>query len=193
MSADANKEFIRQYLADFRADPSQATIDRYIAEDELKQHIAMYNSVIPGYYLDPEDILAEGDKVAVRAMVRGVHTGPFMGTPPTGKAATSTARPTTTVPPTTTTATTPSTRPATWVNRPAVKVRKRVPTVTLTTNRTARVQLVVQRWTGRKWVRAQQKKVTASNRRTTPAGPKTVRATSTAGSSGSKRSRSRRC
>ena len=86
MSVEANKEFIRHYLDDFRKDRSPAALDRYIAEDELKQHIAMYDSVLPGYYLDPEDIIAEGDKVMVRAMVRGVHNGPFMDTPPTGKA-----------------------------------------------------------------------------------------------------------
>ena len=85
MSAEANKDLIRHYLDDFRRDSGPATLDRYIAEDELKQHIAMYNSVLPGYYLDPEDIIAEGDKVVVRATVRGVHTGPFMDTPPTGK------------------------------------------------------------------------------------------------------------
>ena len=86
MSAAANKELIRRYLDDFRKDPGPATLERYIAEDELRQHIAMYNSVIPGYYLEPEDMIAEGDKVFVRATVHGVHTGPFMNTPPTGKA-----------------------------------------------------------------------------------------------------------
>src|SRR5262245_27745021 len=85
MALEANKQLIRQYLDDFRTDSGPTTLDRYIAEEELKQHIAMYNSVIPGYYLDPEDIIAEGDKVVVRATVRGVHTGPFMNTPPTGK------------------------------------------------------------------------------------------------------------
>jgi predicted ester cyclase len=85
MSVEANKQLIRAYLNDFRKDSGPATLDRYISEDELKQHIAMYNSVLPGYYLDSEDIVAEGDKVVVRATVRGVHTGPFMNTPPTGK------------------------------------------------------------------------------------------------------------
>lgn len=85
MSTEANKEFIRRYLDDFRKDRSPAALDRYIAEDELKQHIAMYESVLPGYYLDPEDMIAEGDKVMVRATVRGVHNGPFMDMPPTGK------------------------------------------------------------------------------------------------------------
>jgi len=85
MSAETNKAIIRRYLADFRADRSPATLDKYIAEDELKQHIAMYDSVLPGYYLAPEDIIAEGDRVVVRATVHGVHQGPFMGAPPTGK------------------------------------------------------------------------------------------------------------
>ncbi len=85
MSAENNKAIIRRYLEDFRKDRSPATLDKYIAEDELKQHIAMYDSVLPGYYLAPEDIIAEGDRVVVRATVHGVHEGPFMGTPPTGK------------------------------------------------------------------------------------------------------------
>ena len=81
MSAEKNTAIIRRYLEDFRMDRSPATLDKYIAEDELKQHIAMYDSVLPGYYLAPEDIIAEGDRVVVRATVHGVHLGPFMGTP----------------------------------------------------------------------------------------------------------------
>ena len=85
MSAENNKAIIRRYLEDFRTDRSPATLDKYIVEDELKQHIAMYDSVLPGYYLAPEDIIAEGDRVVVRATVHGVHKGTFMGAPPTGK------------------------------------------------------------------------------------------------------------
>ena len=85
MAIEENKALIRRYLEDFRKDKDPATLDKYIVEDELKQHIAMYDSVIPGYYLEPEDIIAEGDRVMVRATVHGVHSGPFMDTPPTGK------------------------------------------------------------------------------------------------------------
>lgn len=35
--------------------------------------------------LEIEDIAAEGDRVAVRWTLHGVHTGPFMGIPPTGR------------------------------------------------------------------------------------------------------------
>ncbi len=85
MSAENTTAIIRRYLEDFRTDRSPVTLDKYIVEDELKQHIAMYDSVLPGYYLEPEDMIAEGDRVVVRATVHGVHQGPFMSTPPTGK------------------------------------------------------------------------------------------------------------
>ena len=85
MLAEQNKAIIQRYLEDFRTDRSPAALARYIAEEPLKQHIAMYESVLPGYYLEPLDMIAEGDRVMVRATVHGVHNGPFMDTPPTGK------------------------------------------------------------------------------------------------------------
>ena len=85
MLAEQNKAIIRRYLEDFRKDRSPAALERYIAEEPLKQHIAMYDSVLPGYYLEPLDMIAEGDRVMVRGTIHGVHNGPFMDTPPTGK------------------------------------------------------------------------------------------------------------
>ena len=38
-----------------------------------------------------EDLIAEGDKVAVRQTWRGTHTGNFQGIPPTGKPVTFTS------------------------------------------------------------------------------------------------------
>ena len=35
--------------------------------------------------MEPEDILQDGDKVAIRARVTGTHKAEFMGIPPTGK------------------------------------------------------------------------------------------------------------
>ena len=39
----------------------------------------------PDYKTVIEDLIAEGDKVAVRIRMSGTHTGSFMGIPPTGK------------------------------------------------------------------------------------------------------------
>ena len=68
-----------------RQDKSSSTLDAFIAEDELKQHIAMYEASFPGYWLEAEDMIAEGDQVAVRGKVRGVHNGALMNIPPTGR------------------------------------------------------------------------------------------------------------
>ena len=85
MITDSNKAFISRYLDAVRRDKSPKTMDRFIDEDELKQHILMYEASFPGYWLEAEDMIAEGDQVAVRGKVRGVHTGPLMGMAPTGK------------------------------------------------------------------------------------------------------------
>jgi predicted ester cyclase len=85
MSTDTNKAFISRYLNALRHDKSQETLDTFIAEDELKQHIAMYEVSLPGYWLEAEDLIAEGDQVAVRGKVRGVHNGQLMSIAPTGK------------------------------------------------------------------------------------------------------------
>jgi steroid delta-isomerase-like uncharacterized protein len=37
-----------------------------------------------GFRMDVEDIIAEGDKVTVRALARGKHVGEFMGVPASG-------------------------------------------------------------------------------------------------------------
>jgi steroid delta-isomerase-like uncharacterized protein len=42
-------------------------------------------AAFPGSQLSFEDVVVEGDRVAVRFVVRGTHRGAFMGVPPTGK------------------------------------------------------------------------------------------------------------
>lgn len=85
MSVETNKDLIRRYFEALRQDKSPATLDEFIEEDDLKQHIAFFEQVFPDYYIDIEDMLAEDDQVAVRGMVHGVHKGEFMGIPPSGK------------------------------------------------------------------------------------------------------------
>lgn len=80
-----NKEITRQYLEALHRDKSPKTLNQYIAEDELKQHIAMYEISLPGYWIEPQEMIAEGDLVNVRGTIHGVHSGPLMNIPPTGK------------------------------------------------------------------------------------------------------------
>ena len=44
-----------------------------------------YTTAFPDLELTTEDIVAEGDKVAIRNTWRGTHQGSFHGLPPTGK------------------------------------------------------------------------------------------------------------
>lgn len=85
MNAETNKSIIRTYLDAIRRDKSHATLDRFIEEEDLKQHVAMYEASFPGYWLDAEEIVAEGDSVFVRGKVRGVHNGQLMQLAPTGR------------------------------------------------------------------------------------------------------------
>ncbi len=53
--------------------------------DGENQVLTMFRSAFPDGQVTLEDILAEGDKVAVRLTFSGTHQGEFMGIPPTGR------------------------------------------------------------------------------------------------------------
>jgi predicted ester cyclase len=86
MAANENKDLVRRYLAEVSGkDKPAEMLDKYVADEELKQHIAVFEAAFPRYELIADDVFAEGDRVAVRGTVRGHHTGELMGIPPTGK------------------------------------------------------------------------------------------------------------
>jgi steroid delta-isomerase-like uncharacterized protein len=51
----------------------------------VMQFFRMYRAAFPDLRMDPEDVLASGDKVVTRARATGTHQGELMGMPPTGK------------------------------------------------------------------------------------------------------------
>jgi steroid delta-isomerase-like uncharacterized protein len=53
--------------------------------EEFRQLVQVYRTAFPDVHLTVEDILAVGDRVAVRWVSRGTHLGPMMGIPPTGR------------------------------------------------------------------------------------------------------------
>ena len=86
MSPEENKAFIRRYFEALSSkDKPAAVVNRYVSDEELKHHIALYEAAFPSYQLIAEDMIAEGDKVVVRSTFRGTHKGDLMGIPPTGK------------------------------------------------------------------------------------------------------------
>jgi predicted ester cyclase len=84
MSTTANKTFVRQYLdAVSGQEKTPALVNRFVADEALAQHIATVEAGFPRYELAAEDMLAEDDKVALRATFRGIHKGEFAGVAPT--------------------------------------------------------------------------------------------------------------
>jgi len=53
--------------------------------EAFKQFTSGFFTAFPDLQTTIEDLIAEGDKVAVRQTWRGTHTGDFLGIPPTGK------------------------------------------------------------------------------------------------------------
>lgn len=103
MSNEANKAVARQYYEagqrnDFAAwdnlcDPAMV-LDPGFAEptnglEAVKQYTAGMHSAFPDFFLRMDDVIAEGDRVAVRWSMGGTHTVPLMtpngSLPPTGK------------------------------------------------------------------------------------------------------------
>jgi predicted ester cyclase len=99
MSAEENKALLRRYLEEAWNNGNLAIVDelvdptynqgRHPTRDEEKQSITGIRTTCPDFNTTIEDMIAEGDKVVVREVVRGTQQGEMktvMGIiPPTGK------------------------------------------------------------------------------------------------------------
>ena len=99
MSAEENKAIVRRFyellntgdltgvdeLCDthyvFNRPGSAGQMDR----EGFKQFVTMVYTAFPDLQSAIEDLIAEGDQVALRFTRRGTHQGEFRGIPPTGK------------------------------------------------------------------------------------------------------------
>jgi len=85
MSA-GNKELVRKYFAALSGQPKPVElVNLYVEEQPLRDHILQTEIGFPQYFLESEDMIAEGDQVAVKARLRGTHLGTFNGIPATGR------------------------------------------------------------------------------------------------------------
>lgn len=79
-----NKEFIiRFYNALNGKIKTRELMEQYITDEELIAHGEFFDSVFPKYEVYADEITAEGNRVIVRARLKGCHTGQFKGIPPT--------------------------------------------------------------------------------------------------------------
>jgi len=84
-TSDECKQFVGRYLqalSGHRKTPE--LVDRFVADPHLRTHIQEVEGAFPEYELIAEDLIAEGDRVAMRGVFRGVQRGPFAGMPATG-------------------------------------------------------------------------------------------------------------
>lgn len=87
MTTEQSKQFIAEYIKAMHGKPkTMELLDQYISDSdpELKGHIIVFETGIPGYDLVPEDIIADGNKVALRFRIVGKHLGDLFGCAPTG-------------------------------------------------------------------------------------------------------------
>lgn len=58
------------------------------SREGVRQFFAAQLAGFPDMAMTPQDVIDGGDKVVIRAVFTGTHTGAFMGMPPTGRAVT---------------------------------------------------------------------------------------------------------
>jgi steroid delta-isomerase-like uncharacterized protein len=100
MSAEENKAIVRRFwgvweegnidlvdelLAPDYINHTPASPDQPTGPEGVKGVVAMFRSAIPDLRVVVEDMIAEGDKVAVRYTLEGTHEGELFGLPPTGQ------------------------------------------------------------------------------------------------------------
>ncbi len=96
MSADDNKILIRRRIDEIWHAGDQGAIDELIAENYVsngqpigregfRQFVAAVRTAFPDMRFTTDDMVAEGDRVAVRYTASGTHQGEFQGIPATGR------------------------------------------------------------------------------------------------------------
>ncbi|OZM71191.1 hypothetical protein CFN78_21995 [Amycolatopsis antarctica] len=56
-----------------------------VGREAWKQGVEVLRAGFPDMRMEVQDIFGHGDRVAVRNLLRGTHTGEFQGVPPTGR------------------------------------------------------------------------------------------------------------
>jgi steroid delta-isomerase-like uncharacterized protein len=82
---EGNIDLVDELLAPDYVNRTPATPDQPTGPEGVKGVVGMFRSGMPDLKVVIEDMIAEGDKVAVRYTLEGTHEGELFGVPPTGQ------------------------------------------------------------------------------------------------------------
>jgi len=84
--AKKNKEFIVSYVNSFSSKKkTRQHLEKFVSDEGLIEHILFFDAAFPEYELIIDEIIAEGNRVIMRARMKGKHEGELNGIPPTHK------------------------------------------------------------------------------------------------------------
>jgi steroid delta-isomerase-like uncharacterized protein len=95
---EANAALVRRFMDEVWNGMNPAAADAFLAPDYvdhayqppnaegLKRMVEALRATLPDQAITIEDIVAQGNTVMLRTILRGTHRGPFRGIPPTGNA-----------------------------------------------------------------------------------------------------------
>jgi predicted ester cyclase len=96
MTSEENKATVLRFMAEVWRDRKLDVADELVdpayevpgvgrGPDAVKRNAAMWWAAFPDLEWEFDDVVAEGDRVAVRMTMHGTHLGEFRGIAPTGK------------------------------------------------------------------------------------------------------------
>lgn len=81
-----NKELVIDYYnAVSGVVKTRKLMEKYLSDNHLIEHIEFFDTVFPAYEIFADEITAEGNRVVVKARIKGRHEGELNGIPPTHK------------------------------------------------------------------------------------------------------------
>lgn len=79
-----NKEFIIRYITALSGvTKTRKLMEQFMTDEDLMGHITFFDTAFPKYEMFADEITAEGNRVVVRARMKGCHEGEFNGILPT--------------------------------------------------------------------------------------------------------------
>jgi predicted ester cyclase len=97
MSLEDNKNVVRRFISEILGKGNISVVDELLAPnyknhflpgggvEGFKQYVRSFHTGVPDIKFTIENMLAEGDQVAVSLNISGTYTGSIMGSKPSGK------------------------------------------------------------------------------------------------------------